>query len=92
MSKPKEWFAVKRSKNSSYQFYEPNPKNRKSIEAIAPDKGNFEEICLVEKSAYDELLEAFNQIFEDYQDIGRELAKECDKSDRLKKQLKRKKK
>lgn len=53
--KPREWFAVKRAKGSSYQFYEPNPRNRKTIEAIAPDGGNFEVTCLVEKSAYDAL-------------------------------------
>lgn len=53
--KPREWFAVKRAKKSSYQFYEPNPGNRKTIEAIAPDGGNFEVTCLIEKSAYDRL-------------------------------------
>lgn len=66
--KPREWFAVKRGKNSSYQFYEPNSRNRKTIEAIAPDGGNFEVTCLIEKSAYDALA-AENERFRNLIDI-----------------------
>ena len=56
VSKAREWFAVKRTKAStSYQFYEPNKNNLKSIEAIAPEGGNYEVITLVSKSALDEL-------------------------------------
>ncbi len=52
-----EWFAVKRTKGSSYQFYVPTPsiKNIETIEAIAPDAGNFEVINLIPVSAYSEL-------------------------------------
>lgn len=54
--KLKEWFAVKRTKDSkTYQFYPPNVNNRKTIAAIAPDMGNYEVITLIDKSEYDEL-------------------------------------
>jgi hypothetical protein len=49
---PREWFAVKRTKDSGYHFYAPNENNRETIESIAPDRGNFEEVTLIEKSAY----------------------------------------
>lgn len=42
------WYAVKRAKKSvSYEFYPPDPRNKSTIEAIAPDGGNFEQIELV---------------------------------------------
>lgn len=54
---PMEWFAVRRTKYStSYQFYEPSIGNRETIEAIAPDGGNFEVVTLIDKRAFDELL------------------------------------
>ena len=46
--KGQEWFAVKRSKDSQYQFYKPDARNRQTIEEIAPNRGNFEVITLIE--------------------------------------------
>jgi len=58
VTKPKEWFAVKRTEYSkSYQFYPPNKNNKQTIAAIEPDGGNFEVVTLIEKTAYDALAE-----------------------------------
>ena len=54
-----EWFAVKRAENSrAFQFYEPNARNKKTIEAIAPESGNHLVICLVDRINYDNLISA----------------------------------
>lgn len=56
------WYAVKRTKDSkSYQFYPPDPKNRKTIEEIAPDHGNYKVVTLIDIINY-EILE--NEVFE----------------------------
>lgn len=46
--KCEKWFAVKRAKSSAYHFYAPRADNLKTIEAIAPDGGNFEVVELVD--------------------------------------------
>ena len=62
----REWFAVKRSKTSSYQFYAPDPRNRECIEAIAPENGNFEVITLIEKADFDKIKKALDELHAKY--------------------------
>lgn len=76
VSKPREWFAVKITKESKYQFYPPNENNLAIIEDIAPDRGNFEVIRLIEYSAYEDVCKQFEDA--DYGLQAVELAKQRD--------------
>lgn len=54
-SKAREFIAYKRTKSSSWLYYEFSEETDQAIDSIAPDAGNFCKLRLIEKSAYDEL-------------------------------------
>lgn len=71
MSEKREFIAWKRTDDSRWNYIEYSPMNENVVNETAPDGGNFCQIRLIEKSAYDSLLkrsEKLVELLEDTQD------------------------
>jgi hypothetical protein len=64
MSDKREFIAWKRTDDSHWNYIEYSSMNENAVNETAPDGGNFCQIRLVEKSAYDSLLKRSEKLVE----------------------------